>query len=158
MRYCIYILLFAVFFSSCKPSLDLVYRDMQNFSVKQEGLKKTTLCMDVRMYNPNVYNVKLRKAKLNVYLNDNLLGCMKVNGRVTMAKQDTSAMPVSIEVDLGSVLPSMMQVLTAKEVSVKLKGSIKAGRRLLFIKVPVDYESKQDIRKYLGNGLFGSFR
>jgi LEA14-like dessication related protein len=131
--------------ASCRQPKELVYQDVQNFNIKHAGLRNTTLSMDVRLYNPNNYKLKLKKSDIDVYINGSLLGKINIEGGIDISKRDTSALPVMLDVDLGNALPNMLQLLVNNEVNIKLSGSIKAGRHGLYVKVPVNYEGKQDI-------------
>lgn len=135
--------------TSCKQPKELVYKNVQNFNIRQvdlQNLGKAKLSMDVRLYNPNSYSLKLKKSNVDVYLNGSLLGKINTVGGIDIAKLDTSSLPVTLDVDLGRSLPNLLQLaLFDKDVSIKLSGSIKAGRHGMFIKVPVNYEGKQDI-------------
>ena len=141
-----YFILLTIFISSCSRPKDLVYRNVQNFSMKTVGLRQSALSMDVSMYNPNKYRMKLKHADMDVFLNDRPLGKMNMTGAYGIPALDTFSLPVVINVDMASALPNIMQLLTSSTVNVKLAGRVKAGRHGVFITIPVNYEGKQDIR------------
>lgn len=145
----IIILLAAATISSCHAPRDLAYVGIENFGMKHASLKTTTLSMDVELYNPNHYKMKLKKADLDVYVNNNRLGKVNIKGKMTVPRQDTFALPVMLDVDLANALPNMLQLAFKSEVEVALKGSVKAGRHGIFITIPVNYTGKQDIRQSL---------
>jgi LEA14-like dessication related protein len=149
MRFLLFILLLVVAASSCRQPRELVYQDIQNFSLKQAGLQKSTLSMVVRLYNPNNYKLRLKKSDIEVFVNGKLLGKMSTDGGVSIARRDTSSLPVMLDVSLGGVLSGLLGAAFNSEVTVKLSGSIKAGRHGIFVRVPVDYESKQDVSSLL---------
>lgn len=132
-------------FASCTPSKDLVYQSVQNFKLQKTGLDKTILAMDVGLYNPNKQTIKLKKATVDVYLNDTRLGRMGINGKYTVSKLDTFLLPVLLELDLKNSLTNAFQLLTASDMNVRLTGTIKAGKYGFYRNVPVNYEGKQNI-------------
>ena len=104
--------------------------------------------MDIRLYNPNNCTIKLKQADIDVFLNGKLLGQLKVNGKYAVPKLDTFSLPVLMDIDridLTNVLTSAFQVLTGSDMTLKITGTIKAGRHGVYIKVPVDFEGKQDV-------------
>ncbi|MCD6010283.1 MAG: type 2 family protein [Flavipsychrobacter sp.] len=139
------LLLLAIGFASCKPSKDLVYHSVQNCRVQKAGLTQTTLCMDIRLYNPNKHMIKLKKADVEVFLNHKRLGQMTVNGKYKVASADTFSLPVLLDVDLKNALTNAFQLLSKKDMTVRLAGTIKAGRFGMYKKMPISYEGKQDI-------------
>lgn len=139
---------------ACKQPKDLVYRDVEHFSVKHADVKETVLSMDVRLFNPNKYKVRLKSADVDVFLNGKKLGKMKLGKRVTILKNETTSMPVVVNVDVGNSLLGMVQSVFGNDAVIKLTGNIRAGRFGMFINVPVNYESKQDVKSLMGGGLF----
>ncbi len=89
--------------------------------------------------------MKLKKANVDVYINDSHVGTMNVNGPYKITKLDTVLIPITLNVDIKNVLPNALQLLFNSNVNVRLKGSVKAGRHGAFISVPVNYEGKQDL-------------
>ena len=146
MRHSVFLLLLIVFLgTSCRQPRQLVYKNVQNFKLKQDGLQ-SQVCLDVRMFNPNKYCMKLKDANVDVFINGRSLGKMHVANGCPVPRLDTFAMPVTLNVDLKNVLPNAFQLLMNGEVDIKLTGSVKAGKHGVYIKVPVSYEGKQDIR------------
>ena len=133
--------------SSCRTPKDFVFRDVENFNISKGNLKQAQLSMDVRLYNPNNYRMKLKKADLDVFMSNDHLGKMNVAKKYTVPRMDTFLLPVTLDVDMQKVLPNALQLFLNSEVTVKLTGSVKAGRHGVFVRVPVNYEGKQDIRR-----------
>ena len=141
---CAIVIILAI--SSCRQPKDLVYQNVQNFKLKQAGLRQTEVSMDLRLFNPNNYGMKLKDADIDIYINGSKLGKMLVNDHFAVPGLDTFSMPVQLNVDLKNVLPNALQLLLNSEVDIKLAGTLKAGRHGVYIRVPVNYEGKQDIR------------
>jgi len=131
--------------SSCAQPKELVYLGMDSFSIKQAGLKQTTISMNIRLYNPNRYKLKLKKADVDVFINNSHVGKMNVNCIAELAKRDSSSLPVTLDVDLANALPNALQLLLNPEITLKITGNIIAGRQGVYITIPVNYEGKQDI-------------
>jgi len=143
------ILLLLIITSSCSQPKALVYQSIQNFGMKQAGLKQTELSMDLLLFNPNRYPLKLKDADVDVFINGNKLGKMLLSECFPVPGHDTFSMPVTLNVDLKNVLPNALQLLMNPDVEIKLDGSVKAGRHGLYLNVPVHYEGKQDLRSVL---------
>ena len=143
------LLLLALALGSCMHPKDLVYTGVQHFGIHTGGPEHSALHMDVALYNPNRYTLRLKKADVDVYINNKHIGMMHVNGRHLLPGLDTTALPVTLDVALKEVLPGAVQLLFNSEVDVHLTGRIRAGRHGLYVTVPVDYTGKQDIRQGL---------
>jgi LEA14-like dessication related protein len=143
-KYCA-ILFFVFFAAACRQPKELVYQGVQNIGFKQAGMQKATLAMDVRLYNPNSYTLKLKKSEIAVFLNGNPLGAITISGGTYISKLDTSSIPVTLDVDVKKAIPNLLQAAMDNAVDLKVSGQIRAGRHGIFIKVPIEYEGKQDI-------------
>jgi len=131
--------------ASCTQPKPLVYKGVSNFSLKKADLQHPAIGMDLGFYNPNNYVLKLKYADVDVYINGNHLGKMILDTLYEIPKRDSFLMPVVLEVDTKHVFPNALQLLMSKEVDVKIEGYIKAGRKHIYINIPVEYEGKQPL-------------
>jgi len=132
--------------ASCMQPKELVFQRMQNFGVKTAGMKQTRISVDVCMYNPNNYKLKLKDADLDVFIDGNSVGKITTEDHISIPALDTFSIPVSLDVNLQTAFPNALQMLFNGQIDLKLTGKLKASRHRIFITIPVDYESKQDLR------------
>ena len=137
----------SIFLVSCAAPRPLVYKSVQHFKLEQAGLQNTVLSMDLTLYNPNNYRMKLKRTGIDIFLNDHLLGNVQLQEEYLLPKKDTFLLPVILKVDVANVLPNAYELLVSKEVKLRLSGVVRAGRHGLYINVPVSYEGRQIIRK-----------
>lgn len=137
------LLLFAL--ESCSQPKALVYQDIQNFRVQKADLQQATIVTDLRFYNPNGYSLDLKDGDLKVYFGERYVGNAVLDERTKVPAKGTFLLPVSITAGLQSIFVNALDILTNKEVLVRLEGSIKAGKGRIFVRVPVRYEGRQRI-------------
>ena len=142
-------LLMLLLVCSCSHPKALVYKDIQHFKLQSAGLQQSGVSLDIRMFNPNSYGITLKNADVDVFVNGTLLGKLCVNNQCSVPGLDTFLLPVTLNVDMKNVLPNALQMFLKSDVDIKLAGTIRAGRRGIYMKVPVNYEGKQDIRSSL---------
>src|SRR4051812_29431385 len=94
-----FLLLLIAGMCACRAPKDLVYQEIRDFSVKNVGLKETTVTMNVRLYNPNRYALKLKKADVDVLLNNKALGKVTMKERATVYAHDTCSLPITLNVN-----------------------------------------------------------
>lgn len=139
-------LFLALSITSCTAPKPLIYKDICDFKLDHAGLKRSGVSVNIKLYNPNHFSLKLKQGQVNMYLNDSHLGVARLE-RNSVPANDTFLLPIAINVDMSSLLSNGFQLLTKKEVTFKLDGAVKAGNHGLYIKVPLRYEGKQKIRK-----------
>lgn len=141
-----WLVIWVVVFASCANPKDLIYRDVKNFSVSQISLTPE-IGMDVEFYNPNSYGMTMKDADLNLYINDNLVGHATMKDKFQVPAADTFLLPVKLSADLTGVLKNALQVMSNKEVNVKLHGTVKAGRGIL-VPIRINYEGKKKLNVF----------
>lgn len=138
-------LVLVVIMFSCKQPQPLVYKGVRNFSLKSASLSQPVVGMDVAFYNPNNYNLKLKRAEVDVYINNNHLGNMVLDTFYLIPAKDSFYIPVVLHVDTKELLPNAAQMLLQKEADIRLSGFIKAGRRRPLLTIPIHYETRQPL-------------
>jgi LEA14-like dessication related protein len=141
-------LLFPLFLilSSCAKPQNLVYKRVSNFYVSALGVNRTGIGADVVLYNPNKYPLDIKDADLDLFLNNRPAGKAVLDKRVSIPGNDSVAVPVEVESNLGDLVNAGMQLLKGPEVMVKLNGTVRAGRGGVFVRVPIRYEGKQKLK------------
>lgn len=140
------VILLALLFLSCGSPQSLVYQGIYNFRLQDVSLQQAVVAADLRFYNPNNYRVSLKNGDLDAWLNEQYLGKARLDERVPVPAQDTFMLPVSVAVDLKRIFPNALTFLANQEVNVRLEGSVKVGKSGLFIRVPVNYQGRQQIK------------
>ena len=129
---------------SCSTPKALEYQNFTNFKIEKAGFSTTTISMDLVYNNPNSFAVQLKNADLDIYINDNFVGHTSQEYQITIPRDSSFALPVKVDVDMQHLFKNAFTTLFQKEVLMKLKGSIKIGKRNVFIKFPVNYEAKEN--------------
>lgn len=132
--------------ASCANPKDLVYQDVKNFSVKKISLNPE-VGMDVQFYNPNKYGMTLKDADINLYINNTLVGHAVMDEKFNVPAADTFLLPVKLITDLSGVFNNALSLMSNKEVTVKLQGSVKAGKGVL-VRIPISYEGKKKLNVF----------
>lgn len=137
------VFLFSLLLIGCASPKELVYRDVKNFRVMEISLQPK-VGMDVEFYNPNKTGMTLKDADIDLYVNDLFVGKATLNDKYEVPGLDTFLLPVVMKADLKNVLPNALSLALNKEVNVKLKGTVKAGRGVFFT-IPINYEGVQEL-------------
>jgi LEA14-like dessication related protein len=110
--------------ASCANPKDLVYQDVKNFHVITLSLQP--------------------EVSMDIYINDKLIGKTNLQGSFAVPAADTFLLPVKLKADLRSLFANAYSLLANRTVTVKLHGSVKAGKGV-FVNIPIHYEGKQKL-------------
>jgi LEA14-like dessication related protein len=118
----------------------LEYRDFKNFSIEKVGISSSTVKMDLQYFNPNSFGLQLKKTEIDIYINDTYMGHTSQDHQVNIERKALFDFPVVVSIDMKNALKNGWNVLTKKEVKVKINGTIKVGKANTFISFPLKYE------------------
>jgi LEA14-like dessication related protein len=132
-------------FSSCTKPKEPVYLDFQNLHVQKAGLSESVVRADVRCFNPNSFNLRLKKAELDVFVNDKYVGHSTLDTLIHIPALDTFYVPITLKLNLSNFLKNAVQLFLNPEVKLKVQGKAKVGKSGFYKNFPVSYEGKQRI-------------
>jgi LEA14-like dessication related protein len=137
------VLLFMVSFPFIKEP---EFIDARNFGLRSVGLKTSTVYADLIYFNPNNLGLQMKKAEMDVYVDNRFLGHSLLDTLITIPKKDTFSFPVMLEVEMKNIFPNAFAMLMKEEIELRIEGTAKVGKGGLFLNVPVKYRGKHRIR------------
>lgn len=134
--------------AGCAKPSGFDYLGVKNVKVVQFGLKESTVALDVEYYNPNKFPVTMKRANVDVYVNNNYFGKTTLDSTIKIPKRDTFFLPVILKVDMNTTVMQLIQALGQgeQEVKVKMDGNARIGRGGIFINYPIKYEGMQKLK------------
>ncbi len=132
-----------VFLTSCFDYEDVEFKGVQNIGLEGRSGGNITVRIDMKVNNPNNYNIKIKKSSLDVFVNGSKIGKTKIKNDITLKKnrQDVYSLYLALnEKELkGSALSSIGSLLRGS-MKVRIKGNIKAKVYGFGKKFPIDVE------------------
>ena len=132
--------------AGCQNLKEPEYREVKNFRLDKIGLSETTAKMDLIYYNPNSISFQVKSTELDVYINNNFIGHTSADTIIKVLAETEFVIPVSARVNLNTIFNNALAALLSKEVTVKITGSLRAGKAGLYKTFPINYEGKQEIK------------
>jgi LEA14-like dessication related protein len=144
-----FILIFiSLFLLSCTKFKDLEFKEYRDVKLEKVGFNKTTLSLSLIYYNPNNFGLELNHTEMDLFINDNYLGHVDQNVQVRVPKRDKFTLPIKIDIDMKNIIKNGLMGLFNKEVEIRAKGKIKAGKANIFKVVPFEYKTKQKLSPF----------
>ena len=131
--------------ASCTKPKDLEFIDIQNIKVVKWGLSESLIGLDVRFYNPNKQQVRLKDASAKVYVNSAFLGDTNMDTTISVPRKDTFAVPLVLKVQTATALAKMMETAKDSAVTLRVDGTVKMGKAGVFLSYPIKYEKLQSL-------------
>jgi LEA14-like dessication related protein len=138
MRNLVYIFLALFVLTACEFE-DVQFKGIAGFRFgKLEG--KTITCeLDVKVENPNNYNLKVKPSKLEVYIENQVVGNLYLvkKAKIKRKRESVVTLPLKGELADGAML-SLVNFALKDKVTIRLKGQVKGGVAFISKKIDVD--------------------
>ena len=132
---------------SCSSPEAPEYLGFRDFSVQDVSMDSALLHTQLAFYNPNTFNMELKRGDVNVYLDDQLANHYIMDSTINIPQKDTFYVPLNLRVSPKLLVNSAIKMLmNGNKVKVKLLGSVRVKRSGVSFNVPVNYEVMQEIR------------
>lgn len=131
--------------ASCAKPKDLEFIDIQNVKMLKWGLSESEIGVDVRFYNPNKRQIKLKDAIAKVYVNSAFLGDTNMDTTILVPRRDTFSVPLVMKVQTATALAKLMETARDSAVTVSVDGTVKMGKAGVFLTYPIKYEKMQSL-------------
>ena len=138
-----------VFLTSCFDYEDVEFKGVQNIGLEGRSGGNITVRIDMKVSNPNNYNIKIKKSSLDVFVNSSKVGKTKMKNDVVLKKNHQDVYPLHLtfsEKELkSSALASIGSLLTGS-MKIRIKGDVKTKVYGIGKKFPIDVEEQVNLR------------
>ncbi len=129
----------------CKQPEAPEYLGLQNIQIAKADAQQSILSADVKFFNPNAYPMQLKKAEMDVYINDKLANHYLMDSTIYIPAKDSFWVPVTIQLDLKNILGNAVQSLLNDQIKIKLEGHARIKKGGFGFRVPVHYEETEKL-------------
>ncbi|HXB06176.1 MAG TPA: LEA type 2 family protein [Puia sp.] len=140
--------------TGCRQPEPPEYYGFQNIQVARGADGQTTLATIVKLYNPNPYNLELKRAEVDVLINGKHAGHSLLDSAVFIPKKDTFFVPIAVQIDMKALFSNALSLLQSSTVNVALDGRVKVKKGMMTFNRPFHYESKEDLNALLQGAGF----
>jgi LEA14-like dessication related protein len=139
MKKFLFILTAVVLLTGCATFQEPEFRGSEGVKMEKMDGQEISLSAGVKVYNPNWYALKIKPSTVEVYLEDQLMGTIKLTKKVKMkAKQESSlSLPLLATLEDGAMFTAL-RYAKKDQVKVRIKGKVKGGIFFLSKKVEID--------------------
>lgn len=136
-------LFLGIFFGSCNQPQAVSFTGYRNLHFSMRGFSTGMIKMDLALYNPNSFGMKIKEMSLQVLVNQKPFGEITQDSLCLMPPKDTFLMPVSFKVHIMGLLQNSISFSQKDSVLLEANGSCMVGKGGMFFKMPLHYKSKE---------------
>ncbi len=136
-------------FASCRKAEAPEYRGFENAKLSAVNAQQSILSTDLKFYNPNHYALQLKKAEMDILLNDKPANHYLLDSTIHIPARDTFSVPVSLQLNVSSLFGNAIQIMLSKQVKLTLNGKVKLKKGAFPFSAPFHYEENLKIDSLL---------
>ena len=153
IKWFIFILLFL--FSSCFTLQPVEFKKADNITTQKTD-SDFLVTMDLSMYNPNSYGIRLSDLATSITIDDQPLGIASSSQQIKLARKSDFILPVNAKASLADLLNlsgiGLNLLLGNKTATATIKGKMTL-KKFIFTK-KIEFEYKQKIDNNILKSLF----
>jgi LEA14-like dessication related protein len=141
------LLLTGIFLTGCqRPSEDIVLKRIRDVVV--DATSEPVLKANAIFFNPNNVRGKLKKIKVDIYINGKKAANVDQELKTNIPSQSEFTVPIEVKLAIKELgfMDTVLGVLGGKKFEVRYEGFLRLSYRGIPIKVPVDYKDEVKIR------------
>lgn len=135
---------FVLLVSSCAVTAPEI-RGGESFNIEQIEGNKVNLNVGANIYNGNWFGIRVKPSNLDLFLNDDFLGTVRLDKKVKLKRKSETAIDANLTAILenGAIGKAMRSALGGG-LNVRMKGRVKAGVFIFSKKIDFDETKKID--------------
>ena len=141
MKYPLIIVIFLLL-NACSSFKEVEFKGVENVSFGQQEDSQIPLIFDVRINNPNQFNILLKKGVVDVFFNNQFLGKSTLSNKITIEKNKETVYPIVINTsfsNLSKAALSSLGALLGKKLILKIDGKIIVKALIIRKKIDVNF-------------------
>lgn len=125
------------FLTSCNSIKDIEYIGIKETKLQSLGIQKGTVKVVLQYHNPNKFGIDLKETQLEVYANDKYIGIAENPEKNIVPKLSNFDFPIFVHFNPLKAM-GLVGLLNANKIKLRVKGTTKAGKGGVYIRVPID--------------------
>lgn len=142
----LFFLLIIVVFSSCAPKDPIVLKGIRDVVV--DASTEPRLKAKAVFYNPNNIRMKLKKIKVDVFVNGKKTAEIDQDFRTVIPARSEFSIPLEVKLAMKELgfFDTLFGMMGGKKMEVRYEGSLRLNYHGIPIRVPVDYTDEVRIK------------
>ena len=139
LRHALLLLGIIVLFA-CKKPESILYRGVQITTVQPLGKGQILVKADVRVYNPNSFDVKIWQVSAECFIKEKLAGQTFVDSLLLLPAVSEKTVPVSATIETKELLQNALSLAIGGDIPYSIIGKAKASKGGIKWNIPFTHQ------------------
>jgi LEA14-like dessication related protein len=155
MKWTYLLLAFVLFATGCAKVKEPEFRRVENFRLKNLGFTDVTIGLSVTYFNPNNFNVSVREAVADVYIDSVYLGKFNQDSLVRVGQKAEFSIPLTGTIPTATALKLNMKDIDSREILLQANGTVKVGKAGVYVNKKFNYSGRHKLSELKIGDLMG---
>lgn len=124
------------------------FKGVDKFKFEKFKNNELSFHLLIDLHNPNPYGIRVRRSKMDVFVNDDFIGEAKLTKSFKMKRKSTTncLLPVTLSLEKGKAFKLLALANVRRGVNIRLKGVLKASALLIPKRERIDQEQNVNLK------------
>ncbi len=139
-------LLVTVFvFAGCESPKSFEFKGVKSFKIEKASLKQNVLNAQIEYYNPNNFELALKKIDCDIFINDQKLTHYALDTNLVIPATANFIVPAKMEIELANILKHSVDVMFNKPLKFTIQGNATLSKGFFTKNVPINFTTTKTL-------------
>jgi LEA14-like dessication related protein len=138
-------LLMIVVLASCADPKSFEFKGIKSVNIEKASFKKNVLNAQLEYYNPNNFNLTLRKIDCDVFVNDQKFTHYALDTALVIPSMANFIVPAKMEIELANILKHSVDIIYNKPMKITIVGSATLSKGIFTKTIPVNFTTVKSL-------------
>jgi LEA14-like dessication related protein len=134
-----------VFLSACNTAKSFEFKGVKSLKIEKASLKNSILNAQIEYFNPNSFNLSLKKIDCDILVNDQKFTHYALDTLLPIPPTSNFIVPAKMEIQLSSILQHSVDIMFNKPLKITIVGNATLTKGIFTKTVPINFTTTKSL-------------
>jgi LEA14-like dessication related protein len=141
----IYLFAIILLIASCADQKSFEFKGVKSVNIEKASIKKNILNAQLEYYNPNNFDLTLKKIDCDIFINDQKLTHYGLDTVLVIPSTANFIVPAKMEIELSNLLKHSVDIMFNKPLKITIVGNATLSKGIFTKTVPVNFTTVKSL-------------
>jgi LEA14-like dessication related protein len=141
----IYFFAIILLIASCADPKSFEFKGVKSVNIEKASIKKNILNAQLEYYNPNNFDLTLKKIDCDIFINDQKLTHYGLDTVLVIPSTANFIVPAKMEIELSNLLKHSVDIMFNKPLKITIVGNATLSKGIFTKTVPVNFTTVKSL-------------
>jgi LEA14-like dessication related protein len=125
--------------AGCSTAKSFEFKEVKSVRIEKASFKKNIINAQVAYFNPNNFDVSLKKIDCDILINDKKITHYSLDTNLIIKSNSNFNVPARMEFELSNILPYTVDIMFKKPIKITILGNATLSKGIFTKTVPINY-------------------